>query len=269
MDALHLALGDHAARLLDAATRHYGLPGDVRAIPDDLSHGPLDDGVARLDWMRRCYEGCFAWSPPVDDAFEPWRTAEASLHVRPRPLVLWGGATVAEAVFVAMACARLGAPGVTLRRVQPPSDGARVAIGSFDAAELAASFSHAATDLDAAACAAQAARFRALCADPSPRRVLRDGVPVGAPAEVFDDVLLGACDDDWQSAAKVVGTAMGRCDPHQSVSDVWLGWRLQAAIDAHRLEADGPRTGLRDFAVRLARGRAVSAPAAAPAPAAG
>ncbi|MFM1987260.1 MAG: hypothetical protein RJA99_217 [Pseudomonadota bacterium] len=269
MDPLHLTLGDHAARLLEVATRRHGLPGDVRAIPDDLSHGPLDDGIARLEWMRRCYQGCFAWSPPVDDAFEPWRTAAASLQVRPRPLVLWGGATAAEAVFVAMACARLGALGVPLRRVQPPSDGPRVAIGAFDAAELAASFSHAATELDAAACAAQAALFRALCADPSPRRVLRDGVPVGAPAEVFDDVLLDAGDETWQSAAKVVGTAMGRCDPRQSISDVWLGWRLQAAIDAGRLEADGPRTGLRDFSVRLARGGALDAPAAAPAPSEG
>lgn len=253
MDPLHLALGDHAARLLDAATRHHGLPGDVRAIPDDLSHGPLDDGVARLDWMRRCYEGCFAWSPPADDAFEPWRVAEASLRMRPRPLVLWGGATAAEAVFVAMACERLGGLVESLRRVQPKADGTRVAIGAFDAAELAASFSHAATGLDAPARAAQAALFRALCADRSPRRVLREGVPTGAPAEVFDDLLMDACGDDWQPAATVVGRTMGRCDPRQSVSDVWLGWRLQAAIDAGRLEADGPRTGLRDFSVRRVR----------------
>ena len=254
MDPLHLALGDHAARVLEAATRRHRLPGEVRAIPDDLSHGPLDDGVARLDWMRRCCAGAFAWTHPVADAFEPWATAAASLRARPRPLVLWGGATAAEAVFVAMACARLGALAVPLRRVQPAADGARVAVGTFDAAELAASHAHAVADVGDAERDAQSARFRALCADPSPRRSLRDGVPVGVPADVFDAVLLGACGDDWRPAAAVVGVAMGRCDPRESVSDVWLGWRLQAAVDDGRLLADGPRTGLRDFRVRRVGG---------------
>lgn len=234
--------------------RHHGLPGSVRAIPDDLSHGPLGDGVARIEWMHRCYAGCFAWTTPLDDAFEPWAAAEASLRARPRPLVLWGGATVAEAVFVAMACARLGTLAAPLRRVRPPTEGARVAVGTFDAAELAASYAHATVDVDPAECHAQAARFVALCADPSPRRVLRDGVPVGAPAEVFDGTLLDACGETWAPAAQAVAVAMGRCDPRDAVSDVWLGWRLQVAIDAGRVEARGPRTGLRDFEVRRVAG---------------
>jgi hypothetical protein len=46
---IQLTLGDHAAARLRAACRSHRMPGAVTAIPDDLSHGPLDDGRGRID----------------------------------------------------------------------------------------------------------------------------------------------------------------------------------------------------------------------------
>lgn len=51
---LHLVLGESAAGCVRAACTRVapGLPGTVFGIPDDLSHGPLDDGDARAEYLR-------------------------------------------------------------------------------------------------------------------------------------------------------------------------------------------------------------------------
>lgn len=49
MTAFIAAFGDSAATCLRAACQSHGMPGAAFAIPDDLSHGPLDDGRARMD----------------------------------------------------------------------------------------------------------------------------------------------------------------------------------------------------------------------------
>jgi hypothetical protein len=46
-EPLHIALGESAEACLHAACRAHGMPGTALSIPDDLSHGPLDDGRAR------------------------------------------------------------------------------------------------------------------------------------------------------------------------------------------------------------------------------
>ena len=48
----HIALGESAEACLSAACRAHGMPGTALGIPDDLSHGPLDDGRARIDYME-------------------------------------------------------------------------------------------------------------------------------------------------------------------------------------------------------------------------
>jgi hypothetical protein len=249
MPPLHVALGDHAADLLAIACHLHGLPGEVLAIPDDLSHGPLHDGEARVAWMRACYAGGFEWTAPTDDAFVPWRALEARLLAEPGPVALWGGDNASEGTFVAMACARLRGRAPSLLRVTLPA-GSRTHVGRFDPAELAAAFERGARTMTADEIDAAAANFEALRDEGAPRRVWNDGALRGAPADVFDALLLAACDDAWRPAARVVGDAMARCDPRQSVSDVWLNARLQAAIDAGRVETDGPRTTLRAYAVR-------------------
>jgi hypothetical protein len=53
---LHITLGESAEACLSASCRAHGMPGTALGIPDDLSHGPLDDGRARMDYMRGCFE---------------------------------------------------------------------------------------------------------------------------------------------------------------------------------------------------------------------
>ena len=65
-------------------------------------------------------------------------------------------------------------------------------------------------------------------------------------------LLLAACGPDWRAAARVVGTAMGNCDAHNLMGDVFFTARLNSLIDAGRIEASGPPTTLRDYSVRLA-----------------
>ena len=70
---LHIALGESAEGCLRAACRTHGMSGAAFGIPDDLSHGPLDDGRARIDYMRDCFGGYDDWYLGVTDAFAPWR----------------------------------------------------------------------------------------------------------------------------------------------------------------------------------------------------
>ena len=46
---------------------------------------------------------------------------------------------------------------------------------------------------------------------------------------------------------------MGRCDPHNLMSDLFFSSRLQVLIDAGRIEADRVRNRMRDYAVRLVK----------------
>ncbi len=55
------------------------MPGSGLGIPDDLSHGPLDDGRARIDYMRDCFRGYDDWNLDVTDAFAPWRALIARI----------------------------------------------------------------------------------------------------------------------------------------------------------------------------------------------
>ena len=49
------------------------MPGIALGIPDDLSHGPLDDGRARIGYMGERFRGYDDWYLDLTDAFAPWR----------------------------------------------------------------------------------------------------------------------------------------------------------------------------------------------------
>jgi hypothetical protein len=55
----------------------------------------------------------------------------------------------------------------------------------------------------------------------------------------------------WPKAAYLVVQIMSRCDGHNRMSDLFFASRLQVLIEAGRIEADGARDRLRDYAVRL------------------
>ena len=250
--ALHLALGDHAAGCLRAACTAHGMPGDVLAIPDDLSHGPLSDGRVRLDYMRACFRGYDDWAFTTSDAFAPWHALSQLLDDTGRgPVLLWSGDNVSEASFLAMACWWLAGRSLPLLHVHiPPSDGRRH-VATRTPAELAGLF----------------ASRRVLAEDERRRlaedftrirdhtgllRRWEDGRIIGVPTDRYDPLLMESCPSGWTPAARVVGTAMGRCDGPNIPSDLFFSSRLQFLIDAGRIEADGPRLRLGDHTVRRA-----------------
>lgn len=245
---LHVVLGDHAAAQLRLAVRRHGMPGEVHCIPDDLGHGPLHDGAARIAYMRRCFAGSFAWTHTATDAFAAWYHLSTKLVRKPRDVVVWRAANASESVLLAMACWRLrNSPG-RLRVVTLP-DGHHA--GTRTPAELVALLASA-RPLAPRQRAAWAARFEALRDDGGVRRGWVGRRVATVPVSAFDELVTRACSTDWRPAGRVVRTAMGRANPRDGLSDVFLASRLQALIASGHVEADRSAKTLRDYRVRLA-----------------
>jgi hypothetical protein len=108
IEPLHLVSGDGAAGCLRAACAAFGMPGSVVGFFDDIVHGPLDTGQARVDYMRTLLAaqgevGLDAYVP-----FGEWQgVVERLERDRPDAVIVWAGANVADASFLAMACHRL------------------------------------------------------------------------------------------------------------------------------------------------------------------
>jgi hypothetical protein len=228
------------------------MPGTVFCIPDDLSHGPLDDGRARAEYLRACYEGYDEWPSDVTDAFAPWREMIERLDdERPQAVYIWSGDNVSERVFLAMASWRLtGRPESVLHVALPGTDG-RHYVAAYTPAELADQFalSRELTGAERAALAEDSERIRD---ETGLLRRWEDGQIIGVPVDRHDPWLMDACTTDWTHAPRIVGMVMGWCGERNPLSDLFFSSRLQTLINSGRLEADGPRRRLRDYAVRLA-----------------
>lgn len=240
---VHLVLGDHAAGVLRAALGPSAL---LHTIPDDLGHGPLHDGAARLAWMRECHEGCFAWTHTETDAFAAWHALTAMLGEAPRDVVVWRAHNVSETVLLAMACWWLRDAGLRMLLVEP-ADGRHT--GRHTEAELVAlaASAHVLPDQKRAELAGLFERLRD---DGGVRRAWRDGGVVTVPVAAFDELLIAVVGAQLTPARRVVADAMRIADPRDGLSDVFLGSRLMALIRDGRIEADRQPASLRDFAVR-------------------
>jgi hypothetical protein len=249
---LHIALGDSSEGCLRVACRAHGMPGATVGIPDDLSHGPLDDGRERIDYMRDRFRGYDDWYLDVADAFAPWRAMIARLdEASADAVVIWSGDNASEATFLTMACWWLGNRSERVLRVAMPGMDGRHYVAIHTPAELADLFSSAQelTDTERAVLAADFLRIRGetgLLRRWQERRIL------GVPMDRYDPLLLTSCSPTWTPAPRVVGMAMSRCDGHNLMSDLFISSRLQLLIDDGRIEADGSRDRLREYRVRLA-----------------
>jgi len=245
---LHLAHGDVAAALLRAAIHARALHGEVFAIPEDLGHGPLDDGVRRLAYFRACHIGFGPWVVPIMDAFAPWHELATRLRrAPPHEIVIWAGDNASEGTFLAMAVAHLADGGWTLAHARPRSG---TYTGQYRPEALAALFParHEISTEDRARLARDFARIRA---ETGLLRRWEAGRIIGVLPDHYDGLLMQACGASWRQAARVVGDAMAACEPANLLSDVFLTARLQAMIAIGRLEADNTASSLRDYAVRL------------------
>ena len=248
---LHIALGESAEGCLRAACRAHGMFGAAFGIPDDLSHGPLDDGRARIGYMRDRFRGYDGWYLDVTDAFAPWRAMIARIdEARADAVVIWSGDNASEATFLTMACWWLGNRSERVLRVAMPGRDGRHYVAIHTPAELADLLASARemTDTERAVLAADFLRIQD---ETGLLRRWEEGKILGVPMDRYDPLLLECCGTRWTSAARVVGTAMSRCDGHNRMSDLFFSSRLQLLIDAGRLEADGRRDRLREYRVRL------------------
>ena len=170
---------------------------------------------------------------------------------RPDAFIVWAGDNVADATFFAMACDRLAGRREPLWRVQAPEVERRPYVALHSPEQLAQLYAAAVllSDGERQRLAQDFARIRDSTG--LVRRLESAGV-VGVPVEHYDPWLLAGCGPDWQPAARVVGRAMGRCDGHNLMGDAFFATRLNALIEAGRLEASGPRTTFLDGSVRLA-----------------
>lgn len=228
------------------------MPGTVLSIPDDLSHGPLDDGCARVDYMRACFRGYDDWLFDVTDAFAPWREVIEWLDEdKPGAILIWSGENVSEATFLAMACWWLAERAERVLRVAMPGNDGRHHVATHTPAELADLFAsrRELTDSERADLAEDFLRIRG---DTGLLRRWEDGRIIGVSIDRYDPWLMDACAPIWMPAPRVIGTAMGRCGERNAMSDLFLTSRLQVLIDSGRIEADGPKHRLREYAVRLA-----------------
>lgn len=249
---LHLVLGGSAGGCLRVACRSFGLPGIVHVIQDDLSHGPLNIGSAREKYLRDCYCGYEEYKDYEMDTLASWVSLNEMLDKKPiEQVCIWAGENASEKTFLGMACwylriysgtiVRVGATGLSpLPYIGPHSPKAlaklfkiRQLLDKDDRAVLVESFVH--------------TRDEVLTL-----RRWEEGDIISVPEDYYDSLLVGCCTNEWTSAARIVGEAMGRCDDHNLVGDVFLTSRLQRLIDNSVLLFNGKRKSLRDYRVRLA-----------------
>lgn len=251
-DVLHLVLGDSAAGCLREACRSHGLPGTVHGIPDDLSHGPLDDGRARIDYMLACFRGFDDRFGDATDAFEPWRDFLKRIdEEKIGSIVIWNGENVSDITFLAMACWWLADRTEIMRQVTTPRGDGRHYVAIYRPDELAGLFGSA-RELTKTGRDALAADFLRIRDETGLLRCWEEGGITGIPLDRYDPLLLSSSTSEWTPAARVIGLAMSRCDRHNLMSDLFFSCRLQHLIDAGRIEADGERTRMRDYDIRLA-----------------
>jgi hypothetical protein len=254
---LHLALDDSAAGCVRAAGALIspGIPQAVINVRDDLSHGPLGDGVARAEYWRACYRAFGDWEYDLADAFSPWLELEERLDGdRYDTVMVWAGENVSEATFLAMACHRLTGRPEQIVHVAVPGKHGRNYVAAHAPEELSAffdsqEFRRRLSDATRAALAKDFARIRD---ETGLLRRWQQGKVIGIPVDHFDGLLLQACSAEWVPAARVIGKAMGHCDPANSLSDLFFNTRLLALITAGKIQADGPQSSIRHYAVRCA-----------------
>jgi hypothetical protein len=256
-NALHLAAGDSAAGCVRAAGALIS-PGIQQAVinmQDDLGCGPLDDGVARAEYWRACYRAFGDWEYDMVDTFATWVTLDERLdRDRYDAVVVWAGENVSEATFLAMACHRLAGRPEQIVHVAVPGKHGRNYVAVHAPEELSTFFeSHEfrrrLSDATRVALAKDFARIRD---ETGLLRRWQQGKVIGIPVDHYDGLLLEACSAEWAPAARVIGVAMGHCDPANSLSDLFFNTRLQALIAAGKIQADGPQSSIRHYAVRCA-----------------
>jgi hypothetical protein len=254
LPVLHIAQGDTAAGLLLQGVRSFGLPGGVHRLREDLSHGPLGDGRARMTYMKaccRCLDQDFDPDPGVDDTDRQWQVLRERVGSdRPGAVAVWHSGSAADYVFLRMAAAWLKGAGAPLCMVEVPPRGSDHGVAIYNTAQLAPMFGDRRMMLDAEVEALSRA-FAAIRDRPEPLRRY-DGVQLEfLPIEGYDEHVLKAVGNGWSPAVRVIADVwQGWRDGRNWLTDVFIAARLSALIEAGRLEAEGDRSRIQAYRVR-------------------
>ncbi len=242
MQDIHVVDGDSAEGSLRYAVQRYGVRGDVVALRDMLSLGPLDSVQHRLSFLRTLFLPPVGFiDPDVEDAtaniFARWSDLSARCQV-PTRIILWTSASGSDHVLLRMACHFLQRSRAALWQViVPPFEGRWEAVAAHPP-EALARFAATASPLPSHIVARLAREYLQIAARPEPvRETNADGTLQYRPIDWHDPLLLDACPRHWTRAAWVVGQAMGRCDPRNSLPDMFFASRIGALVEAGKLES--------------------------------
>jgi hypothetical protein len=251
---LHIVLGDSAAGTLKEACRTLGLPGQVRSIPDELSHGPLHDGRARSVYFKTHIYGHDPDIAIPDDVFEDWTALEESLRSHAfEAVVIWNSFAISDAIFLRMACAHLRGFHGSVVSVNT-SEGNWHGVGINSPEQLVAHYQHrVALSTDDRHRLANA--FEEIVARGDVLRVYAGEQIVSAESDHFDSYVLSFVKPTWERTVRVIGNCLGeRQNDKMMIGDAFFEWRVRSLIRAGRLEAQGDLSNMRGYQVRLPGG---------------
>lgn len=245
MQDIHVVDGDSAQGGLRYAVQCHGVRGDVVALNDALSLGPLGNPAERTAFLRTMYLPPIGFIDPdfkdeTDTVFARWSDLQARCQV-PSRVFLWTSGSGSDHVLLRMACHFLqGSRAALWQVVVPPDDMGYEAVAAHPP-EALARFAATATPLSHQTVQALAREYVAIAARPEPiRESDADGALHYRPLDWHDALLMGSCPRHWTRVAWVVGQAMGRCDRRNALSDMFFATRLLALIDAGRIESRTP-----------------------------
>jgi hypothetical protein len=247
---LHLVGSDSAAGGLRAACTGHGLPGRVISCADDLTHGPLVEGEARLALERALQEVSGERAGAPLRPFAAWQEVLETLDRSPgAEIIVWGGENLADRMLLAMSCHRLAGRHEPLWRMQVPGV-EHPHVPTHSPEELASLYAkrQRLSDEERRALAAEFVRIRERGGS---LRRLQEGSVIDVAVDSLDPLLLAACNTDWQPAARGIGSAMGRCDGPNLMSDGFLALRVRALVEAGRIERRDESASIRDSWIRL------------------
>ncbi|WP_313458284.1 DUF3658 domain-containing protein [Stenotrophomonas sp.] len=246
MQDLHIVDGDSAAGCLRHAIVTGQLSGEVFALNDWLSVGPLGSAAGRTDFLSTQYlpPPPGAGEPddlePGDDVFARWDALKTRFQV-PGRAILWISGNASDHVLLRMACHMLEATRVKLWQVSVPAFGDWFESVATHPPEALARFAPTARPLSSATVANLAREFIAIAAHPEPVRHLdTDGTLRYRSIDLHDALLLTCCPYQWTPANYVAGNAMSRCERRNGLSDHFFAARLRALINRGQIESRTP-----------------------------
>ncbi|HRP97966.1 MAG TPA: DUF1835 domain-containing protein [Rhodocyclaceae bacterium] len=254
---LHLVLGDTAAGVVREAMAGGALaPGEPLRFRDIYCVGPLTAlGTADAAASRARY-----WAellpdapPPLSEfADEEARYGEAREAARSGTLVLWVGAHSSSQLWLQRAASELPAhaPDVRIVAVAAAADArGRRTPSQFEPDEFGRLLA-AAQRLDETTRAVLAGEWARNTAVASGVRRWVDGRIRHHGDDFYDRLLLAQCDEEWQPAEQVIGSAQWECD--EFIGDVFFAWRLRRLAETGQVLWRGPQGDAAQAVVRLA-----------------